>query len=324
MTGAGNGIADRWLATELRHLVALKAVAEEGSFRAAAARLGYVQSAVSQQIAALEAIVGCRLVDRRRGTRSPSLTEQGRLLLGHADAIVARMRLAGAELEASARAGTRVLRVGSFQHVSARIVPHAVRRLRRREPDVEVTLVEHDADVDVLEPLRRGELDLGFAEWPPPAGEFGSREVFVDTYVVIAARDSPLVALGRPVGLEEVARSPLIGHSGKRPRVETHLAELGLRPTFVFRSDRDATIHGLVAAGMGAAVVPRLSVDQTRADIAMIPLDPPDAVRPWRVALAWPSDRPPSDAAAEFIAATEEACRSLGIAPRRTAPVDPA
>ena len=314
MSGAGNGLADRWLATELRHLVALKAVAEEGSFRAAAARLGYVQSAVSQQIAALEAIVGCRLVDRHRGTRHPSLTNEGRLLLAHADAIVARMRLAGAELDASARGGHRILRVGSFQHVSAWIVPHAVRRLRRREPDVEVTLVEHDADIDVLDPLRRGELDLGFAEWPLPADEFGAHEVFVDTYVVVAAPDSPLLARGRPVTLEEVAESPLIGHSGKRPRVEAHFAALGVRPTFVFRSDRDATIQGLVAAGLGVAVVPRFSVDRTRADTAVIELDPPDAVRPWRVALAWPLDRPPGAAATEFIAATEEACRALGLA----------
>jgi DNA-binding transcriptional LysR family regulator len=310
---AGNGVSDRWLATELRHLVALKAVAEEGSFRAAATRLGYVQSAVSQQIAALEAIVGCRLVDRQRGTRRPSLTPQGKLLLVHADAIVARMRVAGAELDASAHSGSRVLRIGSFQHVSSRIVPHAVGRLRAREPDVEVTLVEHDADVDVLDPLRRGELDLGFAEWPLPE-DFGAREVFVDTYVVVAALDSPLVALGRPVTLAEVARCPLIGHSGKRPRVESHFAELGLRPTFVFRSDRDATIQGLVAAGVGAAVVPRFSVDQTRADTAVVELDPPDAVRPWHVALAWPADRPPGDAAEKFIAATEEACRALGLA----------
>ncbi|HEX6699254.1 MAG TPA: LysR family transcriptional regulator [Gaiellaceae bacterium] len=314
MTGAGNGIADRWLATELRHLVALKAVAEEGSFRAAAARLGYVQSAVSQQIASLEAIVGCRLVDRRRGGRRPTLTEQGRLLLVHADAIVARMRVAGVELAASAHGKSRVLRVGSFQHVSARIVPHAVGRLRRRAPDVEVTLVEHEADVDVLEPLRRGELDLAFAEWPLASDEFGGREVFVDTYVVLAAADSPLVALGRPVTLEEVAQCPLIGHSGKRPRVEAHLDALGLRPTFVFRSDRDATIHGLVAARVGVAVVPRFSIDPSRAETVVLELDPTDAVRPWRVALAWPADRPPGEAATAFISATEEACRALGLA----------
>ena len=96
---------------------------------------------------------------------------------------------------------------------------------------------------------------------------------------------------------------------------EAHFAALGVRPTFVFRSDRDATIQGLVAAGLGVAVVPRFSVDRTRADTAVIELDPPDAVRPWRVALAWPLDRPPGAAATEFIAATEEACRSLGLAP---------
>src|SRR5436305_10387095 len=81
---------DRWLGVELRHLAALQAVASEGSFGRAAEKLGYTQSAVSQQIATLERIVGERLVERPGGPRPVSLTEAGRVLLGHANSIVAR------------------------------------------------------------------------------------------------------------------------------------------------------------------------------------------------------------------------------------------
>ena len=70
--------ADRWLGLDLRHLVALKTIADEGSFGKAAERLGYTQSAVSQQIAALERIVGLRLIERPGGPRPISLTEAGR------------------------------------------------------------------------------------------------------------------------------------------------------------------------------------------------------------------------------------------------------
>ena len=79
---------------EVRHLAALEAVAEEGSFRRAATRLGYVQSAISEQIAALERIVGQRLVERSRGPGPVALTEAGEVLLGHAKAIVARIKRA--------------------------------------------------------------------------------------------------------------------------------------------------------------------------------------------------------------------------------------
>jgi molybdate transport repressor ModE-like protein len=82
---------DRWLGVELRHLAALQAIAEVGSFCRAARRLGYTQSAVSQQIATLERIVGERLLDRPGGPRPVSLTEAGELLLRHAAAIVARL-----------------------------------------------------------------------------------------------------------------------------------------------------------------------------------------------------------------------------------------
>src|SRR5947208_17073121 len=107
-----------WSGVELRHLVALDAVAREGSFRRAAERLGYVQSAISHQIAALESLTGKRLVERSRGTRPIALTPAGEVLLAHADAVIARMRAAQADLAALDGEGTTTLRVGSMQDVS--------------------------------------------------------------------------------------------------------------------------------------------------------------------------------------------------------------
>ena len=80
---------DGWLGVEVRHLAALRAVAQEGSFGGAALALGYTQSAVSQQIATLERAVGERLVERPGGPRRVSLTEAGVVLLRHAERIVA-------------------------------------------------------------------------------------------------------------------------------------------------------------------------------------------------------------------------------------------
>src|SRR5712692_11878921 len=91
---------DSWLGLELRHLIALKAVSDEGTFGRAAASLGYTQSAISQQIAMLERIVGQRLIDRPGGPRPVSLTEGGELLLRHAEAIAARLQAAQADLVA--------------------------------------------------------------------------------------------------------------------------------------------------------------------------------------------------------------------------------
>ena len=87
-----------WPGVELRHLAALEAVATEGSFRAAGARLGYAQPAISQQIAALETAVGQRLVDRRRGRGTIKLTEAGEVLLAYASDIAERLTAARAEL----------------------------------------------------------------------------------------------------------------------------------------------------------------------------------------------------------------------------------
>src|ERR1051325_2054596 len=95
---------DRWLGVELRHFLALEAVARERSFAKAAAALGYTQSAVSQQIATLERLVGQKLVERPGGPKPVSLTEAGRLLLTHAEAIAARVAAAPAGVPAPRRA----------------------------------------------------------------------------------------------------------------------------------------------------------------------------------------------------------------------------
>src|SRR5438874_5001319 len=103
---------DQWLGVELRHFAALQAVAEEGTFGRAAQRLGYTQSAISQQIATLEKIVGQRLIDRPGGPRHVSLTEAGRVLLRHAEGITARLKAAQADLAALSAGDAGPLRIG--------------------------------------------------------------------------------------------------------------------------------------------------------------------------------------------------------------------
>src|SRR5690348_5631184 len=171
---------DEWIGLELRHLLALKAVAEEGSFGRAARRLGYTQSAISQQIAVLERIVGQRLVDRPGGPRPISLTEAGELLLTHADAIAARLRAAQADLSALGAGDAGPLRIGTYQSVGARIIPTLLRRFRTEWPQIDVTLVESGDDRELLGLVESGEVDLSFVVYPIDSGPFQAVELMRD------------------------------------------------------------------------------------------------------------------------------------------------
>src|SRR4051794_36751224 len=138
-----------WLGVELRHLAALQALAEEHSFGRAAHRLGYTQSAISQQIATLERIVGERLVERPGGPRPVTLTEAGRLLLRHAESIMARLQAAQADLAALSAGAAGTLRVGTFQSVGAKVLPTVMRRFREGWPEVEIALHEAHSDAEL-------------------------------------------------------------------------------------------------------------------------------------------------------------------------------
>ncbi|HEY7561825.1 MAG TPA: LysR family transcriptional regulator [Gaiellaceae bacterium] len=299
--------ADGWLGVELRHLAALQAVAEEESFGRAAERLGYTQSAVSQQIQALERIVGHRLVERPGGPRRVSLTEAGELLLRHAAGIVARLQAAHADLAAFAEGSAGTLRIGAFQSVGARVLPVLLREFTDAWPSVSVQLTEGTDDGYLLQLVERGELDLAFVMLPVEEGPFETREAMVDPHVLVVQTDSPLALRKRRPSLREVAELPLIGFRQCRSihAVETRFRDAGLEPRIVFRSDDNGTIQGLVAAGVGAALVPLLSVDVGHEGTAVFGLAD---VPPRLIGVAWHRDRYRSPAARAFADLAIDVC----------------
>jgi DNA-binding transcriptional LysR family regulator len=297
---------------EIRHLTALAAVAEEGSFRRAATRLGYVQSAISEQIAALERIVGQQLVVRSRGAGAVELTDAGEVLLAHANAILARVKAAEADLDAVADGTAASLRLGIYQSVGARIVPRLLPRYARDWPNVRVLPRESPTDAGLFELVERGELELSFADLPLHAGPFESVELMDDPYVLVVPADSPLAGAAQ-AGLDEIADLPLIGHWTCRvlPRVEAELRAQGVEPNFVFRSDIIGTVQALVGAGVGNAIVPRLAVDFADDQVSVVELGAGVPVQPRVIALFWHRDRYRSAAALGFVEAAREVCAQV-------------
>jgi DNA-binding transcriptional LysR family regulator len=307
--------ADRWLGLDLRHLIALKAIADEGSFGKAAEHLGYTQSAISQQIATLERIVGLRLIERPGGPRPISLTEAGRILLRHAEAIQARLLAAKADMSALEAGDAGRLRVGTFQSVGAKIIPRLLRRFSESHPQVEVVLRESQDESELLELIERGDLDLSFWTLPVASGPYETAELLHDAYVLVVPADSPLASLKRPPTLKEIVLQPIIGfnHCSAMDHVESQLASTGRTPNIVFRSDNNGTVQGLVGAGVGLAVSPRLTVDEDDPSIAVIDLHGRIPARV--IGLVWHSDRHRSAAAEAFTESALQVCREFGVEP---------
>jgi molybdate transport repressor ModE-like protein len=303
---------DSWLGLELRHLIALKAIDEHGTFRRAARELGYTQSAISQQIATLERIVGQRLIERPGGPRPVSLTEAGELLLRHADAIAARLQAAQADLAALDAGDAGPLRIGSYQSVGAHVLPALLREFVEECPQVEITLRESADDRELAALVERGELDLTFVVLPTGAGPYESVELFRDPFVLVVPTGSPLAGRERPPSLRELVDHPLISYRTCRTtqRVEDRLRQTGRDPRIVLRSDENGTVQGLVAVGVGIAIVPRLTVDDTDPAIEVVDLG--DRVPPRVIGIAWHRDRRQTHAAQAFVELAKRQTSLLG------------
>jgi molybdate transport repressor ModE-like protein len=299
---------DQWLGVEMRHFAALEAVARTGSFGRAARELGYTQSAVSQQIAQLERIVGQRLFNRPGGPRRVEVTEAGLLLLRHADAIVAQLDAARADMAALAEGEAGTLRVGIYQSVGARLLPALVRRFREQWPLVGVRVREESAAADLLRLLEHGELDLTYADLPLREGPFEFAELLQDPYILLVSAKSELASLEAAPSLREVAKLPLIGRRSTDDP-DRFLAGRVPEVNVVFRTDDNPTLTAFVAAGLGVAIEPRLVVDPRDRALKMLPFG--TRIPPRTLVLAWHRDRYRSQAAQAFVELARELAGSI-------------
>lgn len=246
---------------DVRRLKVLREVARQGSFSGAAQVLSFTQSAVSQHVAALEREAGASLVER--GPRGVRLTDAGRALVAHADAIVAR--LDDAEQELAAIAGLRGgrLRLVSFPSAGAALVPDAIAVFNDRYPEVSLSLAEAEPH-ESLPGLAGGESDLAVVyDYRTPFGEeppAGLERVHLLDDVMHAAlpRDHPHA--GRPrIRLEDLAEDSWVNGVRLCGEFVINLClSAGFQPRVALESNDYATMQGLVAAGVGVMLIPDL------------------------------------------------------------------
>jgi DNA-binding transcriptional LysR family regulator len=227
---------------------------------------------------------------------------------------MARLHAAEADLSAFRAGASGSLRVGTYQSVGQHILPGLMQRFTAQWPQVEVRLTERSDDHELFPMVERGELDLAFGIYPLLDGPFEAQELLADPYVLIVKADSPLARRGRLFRFDEIAGEPLISYRQCRGTidVEAQLATRGFTPNVVFRSDDNGTIQALVAAGMGAALVPRLVIEPDDPGIAVVEIG--DLLPPRRVVLVWHRDRYRSPAARAFAECAATICRELADA----------
>lgn len=301
-----------WPALELRHLLALVAVAETGTFSQAAEQLGYTQSAVSQQIGALERIVGAPLFERPGGPRPVRLTTAGQILLTHARAVLARISSAAADLRALASGEQGELRVGTLPSVGTKILPQLLTTFRADWPGIEIVLREARDSAELIHAVESGDIDLTFLDIGPyDTGTLEVRLVLDDPMMFLAPAGSP-ESERRSISMADVARLPMIGtrDPGCRQIIDEAFRQAPTPPNYVFRSDNHPTIHGLIGSGLAYAVLPLLTVNENDPKVAVIPIKPTPPPR--RLGIAWHPERRPPPALLPFIEAAAEICRDLG------------
>src|SRR3954468_24833974 len=258
---------------DVRRMRVLREVAVRGSFSAAAEALSFTQSAVSQQIAALERETGAVLVERSaRGVR---LTDAGRALVRHTDAILARLSEAESELEAIAGLRGGRVRMAAFESAAATLMPPAIAEFRSRHPAVELSMSLSEPE-DALPRLRSGELELAVTFGGGGLSEASHEglelvELLEDPMYLVLPADHPL-ARRRGVRLADLAGEPWIGGAPNcecNRMISQACMRHGLDPRIAFETDDYSAVQGFVAAGVGVSLIAELGLRTTRDDIVV-------------------------------------------------------
>jgi DNA-binding transcriptional LysR family regulator len=257
---------------DVRRMRVLREVALRGSFSAAAEALSFTQSAVSQQIAALEREAGATLV--QRSARGVRLTEAGEAVVRHAEAIMARLAEAEAELEAIAGLRGGRLRMASFESAAATLMPPAIAAFRAEHPAVELSmsLAEPESSVPLL---RSGDIDLALvfdSAGPEAAGDGIARvHLLEDPMYLALPLDHPL-AHRRRLRLADLAGEPWVAGTAEcecNKLISRACAIAGFQPRIAFETDDYTAMQGFVAAGVGVSLIAELGLTTVREDIVV-------------------------------------------------------
>jgi DNA-binding transcriptional LysR family regulator len=304
-------------ALDPRRLLVLDAVVREGSMTAAATRLGYTQSAVSQAVAALEKEAGTPLLERyARGVRP---TAAGEVLARHAAIVREQLERAAGELEDLGHLRAGRLRLAAFPSAASVLLPPAVAAFRAAHPEVELSLAETET-AEAVDGLREGVYDLAvvfdyaFAPVLDPAGlvvhDLGPDEMLVALPPGHRAAERDVIPIAELAGETWVSSADptcnlLLTHGAQ---------EAGFTPRVAFASDDYGAVGRLVVAGVGIALIPELASPAAGDAVELRRLEPPP-VRSLHVALPGP----PSAAARAMVDEISSARdRSTSRAPARS------
>lgn len=253
--------------TQLRQL---QVIAQQGSYSAAARELGFSQPAITYQMKNLERAVGTPLLVRAgRGLR---LTPAGKVILGHADRVLAALRATETEAASLREAGTGLIRLASFQTACATLVPHAIAAVRRSHPAVEFDLIQTEPET-ALAMVRHGDVDLaltytfeGGRRPRPRAGPddpLRQVEVMREPMLLVVPADHETPKPDR-LTLRDVAQETFVLSALLEPQLRRSAAALDFTPSKVMVNDDYMTCQALVAAGLGVSVVSRLAMSAHR------------------------------------------------------------
>ena len=285
---------------ELRHLRTIVAVAHHRSLTKAGEQLYLTQSAISQQISRLEQELGVEVF--RRTTRSVELTDEGRVILGYAERVLAEVDGMHGELEELSGLLRGELRIGGVYPTGPYDLFGMLADFRAAHPGVAIHMVESTQD-DVLAGLRSDELDCAFAAIEPDAlgGEFAATLLWQEEIVVALPLDHRLCARRR-ITLEELAAEDLIAYrdnSALRRRLERTMAERDLEPRNAFVCTEMGAVRGLASKGLGVAVMPRTVAEEPGPPIELRPIGPEPLT--WPIALVWRTARRQTAAGKAFL-----------------------
>ncbi len=308
--GRANGVGGKTMADlsalDVRQLLAFDAVVTAGTFSRAAERLGYTQGAISQQIAALERMVGAPLFDRPGGPRPATLTPLGLVFAERGRDLLNRVEALQEELDRARDGRAGVLGIASFQSVTAEVLPPVLAQMRRRFPALQYRIIPGESDDELLDAVESRQADVAFVGQPAP--RLRTEAVLADPWVVLA---EPGTFPPGDIAPHALHQRPVIGQDADtwQRQCEIELSSLGVTPNFTFRTSDNATAAAMVRAGIGPALLPLLAAVDHAKGLVIHSLVPPLQNRQILLGRALDRTVPPSVEA--FAEITKHVCAEL-------------